>query len=319
MRILAVTNLYPSPYDPIRAPFNRQQFRALAALHPLRVIAPVLWTEELAGRRAGAPALPQGRRLTCDGIPVDHPRYWYPPRVLRGRYGHCFRASIRRTFRRVVAEFRPDVVLAAWAYPDGWAAVRLGREVGLPVVVKVHGCDVLWGLREHPARIRRTVEGLRGAQLVLAVIRDLARNVADFGVHPDRIGVVYNGVDSDQFYPGPQDLARTRVGLAGDLPNLLFVGSLVPVKGLDYLLSACARLTRNGFRFRCHLVGSGPLRSELEGQAAALGLQGIVVFHGPKPHDEIPDWFRAADAFVLPSRSEGVPGVLVEAMACGTR
>ena len=125
MRILAVTNLYPNPYDPIRATFNRQQFRALAAQHAVRVICPIAWTEELAGRRTGVPALPKDRRATVDGIPVDYPRYWFPPRVLRGRYGHCYRASIRGTFRRAVAEFRPDVVLGTWAYPDGWAAVHL--------------------------------------------------------------------------------------------------------------------------------------------------------------------------------------------------
>ena len=77
-------------------------------------------------------------------------------------------------------------------------------------------------------------------------------------------------------------------------------------------------MAREGFRFRCHLLGSGPLRPDLERQVAELGLRDTVLFHGPKPHDELPDWFRAADLFVLPSRSEGVPGVLMEAMACGT-
>lgn len=319
MRVLAVTNLFPTPYDPIRAPFNRQQFRALSGLHPLRVIAPIAWTDECAGRRAGGPALPPDRRAVVDDIAVDHPRYYFPPRVLRGRYGHCYRASVRRTFERAVAEFRPDVVLGTWAYPDGWAAVRLAREAGLPVAVKVHGCDVLWGLRQNPSRIGRTGEALRAADLVVAVSQDLARNVAALGVHPDRIHVIYNGVDADRFRPGPRQAARARVGLTGDVPNLLFVGALVPVKGLDYLLPALAQLANDGFQFRCHFVGSGPLRPELEQHASTLGLADVVRFHGPRPHDELPDWYRAADLFVLPSRSEGVPGVLMEAMACGTR
>jgi glycosyltransferase involved in cell wall biosynthesis len=318
MRILAVTNLYPTPYEPLRAAFNRQQFRALAGRHPVRVICPIAWTDELAGRRAGRPALPRDRRAVVDGIAVDHPRYYFPPRVLRSRYGHCYRASVRRAFCRAVAEFRPDVVLGTWAYPDGWATVRLAREAGLPVAVKVHGCDVLWGLQQYPDRIARTAEALRGADLVIAVSRDLARNVADLGVPADRIEVVYNGVDADRFHPGPKDQARARVGLTGDVPNVLFVGALVPVKGLDYLLPACSKLMAGGFRFRCHVVGSGPLRPDLERQADQLGLKDTVLFHGPKPHDELPDWYRAADLFILPSRSEGVPGVLMEAMACGT-
>lgn len=319
MRILAVTNLYPNPFHPIRATFNREQFRALARDHAVQVISPILWTDELSARLRGHRPLPNGRRVEFDGLTVDHPRYWYPPKLLRTRYGHCFRAGIRRTFERAVDEFDPDVVLAAWAYPDGWAAASLARQAGLPVAVKVHGSDLLWGLRHYPARVRRTRDALRAADLVVAVSQDLANKVEEFGVRPDRIRVVYDGVDLDSFCPGPRAEARTRLGLPHDVPNLLFVGSLVPVKGLRTLIAACESMARAGRRFRCHLIGGGPLRESLARQAAAVGLSDSVVFHGPKAHASLPDWFRAADLFVLPSQSEGVPCVLLEAMACGTR
>src|SRR5262249_10286840 len=132
MRVLILTNLYPNPYQPTRAVFNRQQFRALAEQHALRIIAPLSWVDELAGRARGKGKLP--RQLCCDGIPVEHPRYFYPPRSLRGWHGHCYRRSVRSAFRRAVTEFCPDIVLASWAYPDGWAAVHLARQAGLPVV-----------------------------------------------------------------------------------------------------------------------------------------------------------------------------------------
>jgi glycosyltransferase involved in cell wall biosynthesis len=318
MRVLAVTNLYPNPFDPIRATFNREQFRALATRHPVRVICPIAWTDELAARLRGRPGLPAGRRAEVDGLTVDYPRYWFPPKVLRARYGHRLRASLRGAFERALDEFRPDVVLAAWAYPDGWAAVELARAAGLPVAIKVHGCDVLWGLRQNPGRVERTKEALRRADLVVAVSRDLADNVARFGVPDHRIRVVYDGVETSAFRPGSKAAARAAVGMSDDAPNVLFVGSLVPVKGLDFLLPACARLAAAGRRFRLHLVGSGPLRATLERQARGAGLADRVVFHGSRPHADLPDWFRAADLFVLPSRSEGVPCVLLEAMACGT-
>src|SRR4051812_6430434 len=142
MRILALTNLYPSPYHPMRAAFNRQQFRALARSHEMAVIAPIAWTDEWRMRRTGRAQLPDSRRLRRDDIEIEHPRYLFPPKVARGWYGHCFRRSVRPAFRRAVAELKPDVVLASWAYPDGWAAVRLAREAGLPVAIKVHGSDV---------------------------------------------------------------------------------------------------------------------------------------------------------------------------------
>src|SRR5439155_10695850 len=75
----------------------------------------------------------------------------------------------------------------------------------------------------------------------------------------------------------------------------------------------------NGGRFVCYVIGEGPLRPALQRQVAALDLAEQVKFVGSRPHAELPTWFRAADVFVLSSHSEGVPNVLLEACACGTR
>jgi glycosyltransferase involved in cell wall biosynthesis len=316
MRILAVTNLYPNPLQPHRATFNRQQFRALAGAHDLAVIAPIAWTDELAARWAGKGRLLEGRRVARDGLTVVHPRYLFPPRVLHNSYGRCYLWSIRGAFRQALREFRPDLVFATWAYPDGWAAVDLAHRAGLPVVLKVHGSDIL--LLDHfPGRRRGTVEALRRADRVVAVSRDLARRVIDLGADPDRVDVVYNGVEETVFHPGPRGQARDRLGLEPDVPVVLFVGNLAPVKGVDVLIEACARLAARGERFRCHLIGQGPLRPRLEERAGAAGLAGHVRFHGALPHERLADWYRAADVLALPSHSEGVPNVLLEAVACG--
>ena len=317
MRILALTNLYPNPFQPHRATFNRQQLRALAARHPVAVISPIAWTDELAARRAGAAPLPPGRKVTIDGITVEHPRYLFPPKVLRGRYGHFFRRSVSPAFRRALAEFGPDLVFAPWAYPDGWAAVDLGHRAGLPVAIKVHGSDIL-GLDAYPGRRRRTAEALGRADAVIAVSRDLAARVIGLGADPARVRVVSDGIDRDLFHVGPRDEARRRLGLDDGGPIALFIGNLAPVKGLDILVDACARLVREGVRFRCFLIGQGPLRPALQREVSRLGLGETVTLLGPRPHDQLPDWFRAATVFVLPSRSEGVPIVLLEALACGT-
>ncbi len=317
MRVLVVTNLYPNPFQPQRATFNRQQVRALAREHEVAVIAPVLWTEELAARRAGHPPLPPGRRAESDGVPVEYPRYLYTPFRMRGWYGRFYRWSVARAFRRAVAAFRPDLVYTTWAYPDGWAAVSLARRAGLPVVLKVHGSDVLQ-VDEYPGRRRGTVEALRQADRVVAVSRDLARRVVELGADPGRVHVVYNGVDEQVFHPGDRGQARTRLGLDPLRPLLLYVGNLLPVKGPDVLVEACARLAAEGREFDLHIVGRGPSREPLARRAAELGLAGRVRFHGVVAHGELPDWFRASDLLVLPSRSEGVPNVLLEAAACGT-
>ncbi|MEX2119552.1 MAG: glycosyltransferase [Pirellulales bacterium] len=316
MRVLALTNLYPNPYQPHRGQFNRQQLRALAEGHELRVIAPIAWTDEVALRRLNRSRLLPGRRACCDGLDVVHPRYLFTPKMLRGWYGHFFRWSVRAAFRDALARFQPELVYASWAYPDGWAAVRLARQAGLPVVIKVHGSDVLQ-LQSYPARRRPTVEALVEADGVVAVSRDIERHLGRLGVERGRIRVVYNGVDTERFRPGPMAEARRRLELPAEEPLVLFVGNLLPVKGLDVLLDACALLRKRQGRFHCLILGQGPLRPRLERLVRRLQLFDHVRLLGSRPHDQLPDWYRAADVVVLPSRSEGVPNVLLEAAACG--
>ncbi|MFL5343029.1 MAG: glycosyltransferase, partial [Gemmataceae bacterium] len=203
------------------------------------------------------------------------------------------------------------------AYPDGWAAVRLAKNLGVPAVLQVHGSDVLL-LDRFPARLRRTVDALQAADGVVAVSQDLAHRLQRLGISDARIRVIYDGVDTAVFQPGPKDAARDRVGVAGGDPVVLFVGNLVPVKGVDLLLKACARLAAERFPVHLVVIGQGPLRGPLEKLARELGITDSVRFAGSLPQDQLPDWYRAADLFALPSHSEGVPNVLLEASACGT-
>ena len=317
MRILAVTNLYPNPYQPHRATFNRQEFRALAKLHSLALISPIAWTDELACQGKRAASLPRDRRILLDGITVDYPRYLFTPKVLRAWYGHFYRFSVKSAFDRALAEFRPDLIYAHWAYPDGWAAVELGHAAGLPVVIKVHGSDILV-LGSYRGRRHRTIEVLQRADGIVAVSQDLARRMVELGARAGNIHVVYAGIDREVFRPGPRAEARRRLGLPPDIPIVLFVGNLLPVKGLDVLVEASSHLKKDGVKFSCLLIGQGPMRDRLERQIAGLQLQEQIRMLGPKPNEELPEWYRAATLFVLPSRSEGLPTVLREAAACGT-
>ena len=247
MRILALTNLYPNPYQPNRATFNRQQLRALGAEHHVEVIAPIAWTNEWSARRGGGRGpkgespLAQDRRRVFDGMTIHHPRYAFTPKILRGAYGHFFVRSVRECFRQAVRDFRPDVVLGCWAYPDGWAAVQLAREAGLPVAIKVQGSDLLT-IDDQPARKRRTSEALAGADAVIAVSRHLAAKAVAMGAAPDRVHVVYNGVDASVFCPAPREVAREHLELTSPDPLILFVGNLVPVSYTHLTLPTTERV-----------------------------------------------------------------------------
>lgn len=317
MRILAMTNLYPNPYQPHRATFNRHQFRILGQHHSVQVIAPIAWTDEFQARRRGASPLPTGRRVTHDGLTVDHPRYLFPPKLGRGWYGHFYLASVKKVFHRVVGEFRPDLVFTPWAYPDGWAAIRLGRAVGCPVVLQVHGSDILL-LNQVPSRRRRTEEAVQSADGIVAVSNDLAGNLVRMGVEASKIRVIHDGVDRSLFAPGDKAHERAILQLPSEGRILLFVGNLVPVKAIDVLLRACAETILRDEPFQLVIVGQGPLRPSLEQLAGQLGIASRVRFAGALPQVDLPRWYRAADIFVLPSHSEGVPNVLLESSACGT-
>ena len=298
-----MTNLYPNPLQPHRAPFNRHQLRLLNERCPVRVIAPMAWTDEWRLKRSSP------RRVTLDGITVDHPRYWFPPKICRSYYGHCYRWSVRKTFARAVQEFQPELVFAPWAYPDGWAAVKLAREFNLKVVVQVHGSDVKL-LDDFPARKARTIEALTGADGVIAVSQDLAKDVKAFGVKNGR--VIYDGVDPALFHTGSQREALDYLNLDSREKHVLFVGNLVPVKSVHTLIVAMKDI-----QARLVIIGDGPLRDSLEKLAKDLGIAHRVQFMGALPLEDLPTWYQAADLFVLPSRSEGVPNVLLEASACG--
>ena len=258
-----------------------------------------------------------GRSLTLDGIVVDHPRYYYSPKVLRRCYGLFYWWSMRHAVARLRATWRPDAVIAFWAHPDGEAAVRAARVMGVPSVVIVGGSDVLL-LAKNASRRRCVRNVLSRADAVVTVNCDLRDKVIELGIPGEKVHVWARGIDTSLFTSGDRLQARRRLGIPVMRPSLVWVGRMVPVKGLDVLLESCALLRDRGVDYHLYLVGDGPLRRQLMARTEAHCLSAHITFVGPKLHEELPDWYRAADLTVLPSRSEGLPNVLRESLACGT-
>ena len=311
MRLLFFSNEFPNPVQPTKSVFNRQLAYALAADHDVRAIVPVPWVDEL---RAG-----KSKRFDIvDGIETYYPRFYYTPRFGREHFSWWLWHSIRSTAERLFKTWRPDAVIGYWAHPDGEVAVRLAHGLGVPGIVMVAGSDVLI-LMKKSRRLRDAIRrGLATADAIVSVSRDMRDFLVDAGLAPERIHVFDQGVDASKFFPGNRAEARRRLGLKTDGRHLVWVGRMVDVKGLDILIEACALLKRRGESFRLHLVGDGSLRKTLEAQVATLGLNDVVDFAGAQPHGSLPDWYRSADLTVMPSRSEGIPNVLRESLACGT-
>lgn len=316
MRLLFLTNIYPTPVDPTRGIFNHRLAAALRARHEVRVVAPIPWVDECASRRKGQWSLNAERTHQLDGMEVSHPRYYYPPKILRGQYGRFYWYSVRSTILPILQDEKPDAVISHWAHPDGEAALRAARRAGVPGIIIVGGSEVLQ-LAQERRRRRCILRTLQAADAVVPVSEDLKKRLVELGIAPGKMHVVPRGVDAAVFAPGDQRSARRRLGIVEEGKVLVWVGRMVPVKGLDVLLQACTYL-RETVPFQLYLVGKGPLEQELKNSCQALGLSGRVFFPGACSHQELGDWYRAADWTVLPSRSEGIPNVLRESLACGT-
>ena len=255
------------------------------------------------------------REEVIDGIEVSHPRWLVVPKIGRRLHGRFYYWGIRRIFHQLCDEWKPDVILATWAYPDAYAASLLAAEAGLPLVVKVHGNDINAG-QGKPWRRRRIKQALNYAKAVVCVSRALGANVTGLGlVDEGAVRVIPNGVDTELFHPMDKAECRKQLGLKDDKKHIVFVGSLVTVKGLEYLIHALPAL---GARVMLHVVGAGRLRDSLKNVVAELGLTHGVIFHGRCAHEDVPKWMNAADVLCLPSLQEGDPNVVLEAIACGT-
>jgi glycosyltransferase involved in cell wall biosynthesis len=317
VRILFFSSVYPNPYHPARGPFNRELVSALRGEHCVSVVSPIPWVEELRARRHQGNLLDETRSVIQDGVELHCPRFYYTPKVLRRFYGRFLWASSRPCLQRVMADFRPDVILSYWLHPDGQAAAEAATMAGIPNAVIVGGSDILL-LPRDAARRRCVLQVLDRADALLAVSRHLRRKMIELGAPAEKVHVFDQGVNGTYFYPGSRAEARRRLGIPQDRRMLLWVGRMAPVKGLDVLLQACAQLKGEGFDHHLYLVGDGPLMPEIRQAVTTKRLSSFVTFAGPAAPARLGEWYRAADYTVLPSRSEGLPNVLRESLACLT-
>lgn len=308
MRVTVLSHLYPAPGHE-RHLFVHEQVCALRDLGvQIDVISPtaltmgLTWLHPRLRRRHATP-----QRAVRDGIVADYPRVpVLPRRLLFDRSGDLYYVALRRRLPALRAA-APDLLHAHQAMPDGAAAQRLAADLGVPLVITVHGADVYQHLRAAGPTAQRTRDVLAAAEAVVAVSSKVAAPLQDF-VPPDRLHVALNGVVGS-LDPVPP---------SADAPGrhlLLTVGYLIERKGHAVMLDALRRMHDQGLDPLWTVVGDGPLRGVLEQRAAELGLTGSVQFRGRLPHDDVLALMARADLFVLPSWDEAFGLVYTEAMA----
>ena len=321
LRLLTFTTLFPNREQPNHGIFVETRLRQLLATGAVQstVLAPVPFFPRVPlfpggaawfgrwGAYARVPAL-ESRH----GLAVHHPRFLAIPRIGMNVSPLLLHQASRRALRRLLAEGRRfDAIDAHYLYPDGVAAVRLGAEFGLPVVLTARGSDVT-EFPDHPLPRRRILDAVARADAVIAVSAGLRAALLGLGAADEKITVLRNGVDTQLFASADRPAARAALGLSG--PTLLSVGALIPRKRHHLTIEALHLLPG----FCLLIVGEGPERARLAALAGRLGLAGRVRLLGARPHMVMPQHYDAADLSVLASSREGWANVLLESMACGT-
>jgi glycosyltransferase involved in cell wall biosynthesis len=311
-RIALVTPMLPTASDGTRGRYILETAAALARRAQVRVFFQLSrypqaglkgWMSLLAGDVDEPYATDQ-----LDVEAFSYPSIRFATRLLNG-------LTSSRYLTPRMAAFAPDIVLGYWIYPDGFAALRAARALGVPCLLGALGSDIL--LRHGFASwlSGRTIRRADGLLTVSEAMRRVA--MSKFGAHPEKVHAVVNGYNTCTFSHGPLHESRRVLGLPQDRRLIVYVGRLVPAKGLRELLDAFAALSRTLPECDLAIVGDGPMRSELRDRIAAMGCGSRVRLTGGLEPAEVAAWIRASDLLTLPSWSEGHPNVVVEALACG--
>jgi len=315
LRVLTFSTLFPSAARPQHGVFVEERLRHLLASDDVtaEVLAPVPWFPSEHERFGGYAAFARTpRHEVRNDIAVHHPRYALVPKIGMTAAPLALALGALAQARTLHQQEPIHLIDAHYFYPDGVAATLLGRWLGLPVVITARGTDInlISRYRMPRAMIRWAAREVNG---LVAVCQSLKDEMEDLGVAAGKIRVIRNGVDLEKFStPEDRTILRDRLGFEGH--TLLAVGRLVELKGHRLILEGLAALPAS---FRLVIIGDGPEHASLQAYAEQLGLVGRVKFLGALSHDALPDYYGAADALVLASSSEGMPNVVLEALACG--
>ncbi len=234
-----------------------------------------------------------------------------PREHFRARLASLAHFAMACTWARHVRQNPPAHIHSQWIHANGTVAMYGAWLLDCSFSFTGHAADLF---RERCA----LSDKIRRAEFIVCISEFHRQFYLDEGADPANLFVVYCGIDPSDFSPRAADTA------VGDPPLIASSGRLVDKKGFHILIDACALLRDRGESFRCRIGGSGPLESALRDQVAALGLEDLVEVTGEAIcQEDLPAFMHRADVYCLPCvwatdrDVDGLPQMLMEAMACG--
>jgi len=311
MKVLVLTDLFPEPANPNHGIFIYQWAFHLAQKCDLTVYQ-VIFKER--NRLVSDPDLVSFRENFR-----SNQRFAWTQRIkIIDRFDRIWRRS-RQFYRLAKADLNPairefDIIVGQMGCPGGYAAVRLAKKFGKKSIVGLRGSDVNTYL-SRPVLKRFMRRTLNQADRLVTVSAALKTELLRRGYSESKISVIYNGVDETIFHPLDQTESRRKLHLPSEFKYLLFVGALSRRKGIDLLLSAYRKINRPDLKLI--FIGQGNDKYLIDEFKKEYALSDRILLPGTIPHIQLPIWYAAADVIVLPSLAEGVPNVILEAVAMG--
>jgi teichuronic acid biosynthesis glycosyltransferase TuaC len=319
MRVLTFTSLFPNAVYPAHGIFIFQRMHHFARRpgNEVVAVAPVPYFPGFLkwSKWAGHARVPGEEVL--GNMSVYHPRYPLAPNISMPFHGWLMFLGARHLVCRLHRQAPFDFIDAHYVFPDGFAAVLLGKALGVPVIVSARGTDMnlFPSFRTIRPMIAWTLQRVAGAIAVCTPLRDA---MVAAGLPQEKVRVIGNGVEPQRFCPVNQLEARRHLGLPLDARILVAVGGLIQRKGYHYLIPAVAQMAPHHPHLKLYILGEGPWQGKLQAMIENLGVRRQVSLVGPRPNDELKYWYSAADISCLASSREGWPNVILESMACGT-
>ncbi len=316
--VLVLSRNYPNSVFPSLGLWAERLVQAAAPVADCTVVAPVPWAPPLlrlrsAQRFRAVPAAERG----VGGVPVIHPRVMALPGTrLHGLDARMQFPSVRAVAEQVHRERPVDLIHAHFIYPEGVMAARLGRRWQVPVVTSEHALWLPW-LDQWPAVRRQVVLAAPNIARVLAVSRAVQDTIHAILGPEAHTGLLPNAVDEQVFRaPAP--------GEHRDTNQILFVGAVRHVKGLDVLVRALAALAHERPALRVLVLGEafyGQWRRDedaVKRLCHEVGVADRVIFEGRATPERVAAAMRSSAALVVPGRRESFSAVAIEALASGT-
>jgi glycosyltransferase involved in cell wall biosynthesis len=315
IRLLTFSTLYPNAVQPRHGIFVETRLRQLISSGGVtaRVMAPVPWfpsANPAFGRYANYARMPRAEQH--HGIEVLHPRYPMIPKIGMNLSPFALALSCLSPMKQLIQSGNDfDLIDAHYFYPDGVAAVLLGKLLNKPVVITARGSDINV-IPKYRLPRKMIVWAANHAAHLITVSAALKTSLSGLGVPPEKITVLRNGVDTELFYPTAREEMRQLLGISG--PLLLSVGNLIPLKGHDLAIKALQQLEG----MQLILIGDGPEKAALQQLSRSLGVADRTGFLDNLTQTDLARYYSAADVLILASSREGWANVLLESMACGT-